>query len=97
MPGAFDGFDMSEFWKPSEYARREYVGEPLTDSAVRVVERELGYRLPPSYIEFMRFQNGGIPRRTNHRTRGTDLVVARPHRDHRPLFGRRRPPLLPTR
>ncbi len=33
------------------------------------MERELGYRLPPSYIEFMRFQNGGIPRRTNHRTR----------------------------
>lgn len=45
------------------------MGRPLDDVTVRAVESELGYKLPASYIEFMKFQNGGIPRRTNHRTR----------------------------
>ena len=69
MAKVFADFDVAGFWKPSEYALKEYVGAPLTDEAVAAVERELRYKLPASYVEFMRFQNGGIPRRTNHRTR----------------------------
>jgi hypothetical protein len=38
------------------------VGAPLTDAAVAGVERKLRYKLPTFYVEFMRFQNGGIPR-----------------------------------
>jgi hypothetical protein len=68
MPETYDDFNMSEFWKPSAYACREYVGVPLTDSVVITVERELAFKLPASYVEFMRYQNGGFPRRTNHRT-----------------------------
>jgi len=67
--GVFEGFDLEQFWEPSEYALKEYVGAPLTDDAVATVERELGYKLPASYVELMRYQNGGIPRRTNHRTK----------------------------
>jgi SMI1-KNR4 cell-wall len=61
-------FDLESFWKPSDYALKEYVGAALTDVVVSTVQRELGYELPASYLELMRFQNGGIPQRTNHRT-----------------------------
>jgi hypothetical protein len=65
----FADFDLAGFWKPSEYAFEQYVGAPLTDKAVAAVERKLGYKLPLSYVEFMRFQNGGIPHRKRHRTK----------------------------
>ena len=61
--------DITDFWESSEYAINMYVGRPLDDVTVRAVETELGYQLPASYIEFMKFQNGGVPRRTNHRTK----------------------------
>lgn len=69
MTKFFADFDIADFWEPSEYALKNYVGAPLTDVVVAAVEKELGYKLPASYVEFMRFQNGGIPRRTNHRTK----------------------------
>src|SRR5262245_59625755 len=68
MAEFFEGFDVRQFWKPSKYAQEHYVGAPLTDETVAAVERQLGYRLPRSYVELMRFQNGGFPVRTNHRT-----------------------------
>ncbi len=68
MGDAFAGFEMEQFWEPSEYALEEYVGAPPTEEAVAAVESELGYKLPAAYVELMQFQNGGLPRRTNHRT-----------------------------
>jgi len=44
------------------------VGRSLDAATVRAVEKQIGYKLPASYIEFMKFQNGGIPRRKNYRT-----------------------------
>ena len=67
MRKIFADFDVEQFWEPSEYALTEYVGESLTDEIVANVEGELGYKLPASYVALMGFQNGGIPRRTNHR------------------------------
>ncbi|MHA3774082.1 SMI1/KNR4 family protein [Verrucomicrobiota bacterium sgz303538] len=61
-------FDLTDFWKDSDYARKVYVGAPITDEMIRSVETELGYKLPNAYIELLRSQNGGIPVRTNHRT-----------------------------
>jgi hypothetical protein len=69
MTKVFADYDVAGFWEPSEYALQQYVGAPLTDEVVATVERELAYKLPASYIEFMGFQNGGIPRRRNHRTK----------------------------
>jgi hypothetical protein len=57
----FDDFDLSNFWKQSEYALREYVSEPPTQELIASIEKELGYKLPASYIELMTNQNGGIP------------------------------------
>jgi hypothetical protein len=65
----FADFDLESFWKPSAYALKEYVGAPLNDEIISAVEGDLGYKLPASYLELMRFQNGGIPLRTNHRTK----------------------------
>ncbi len=61
-------FDSTDFWEPSEYATKEYVDAPLTPALLERVERALGYKLPASYVELMQAQNGGIPRRTCHRT-----------------------------
>jgi hypothetical protein len=69
MAKVFGDFDVSDFWESSEYATKEYVGGPVTEGVVAEVEGALGYRLPKAYVEFMRVQNGGIPRRTNHRTK----------------------------
>jgi len=65
----FADFALESFWEPSDYALKEYLGVTPTDEAVIDVERELRFKLPASYIELARFQNGGIPLRTNHRTK----------------------------
>jgi hypothetical protein len=59
----------TDFWEDSDYARQEYVAAPLTDEILAAVESELGYRLPRAYVALARHQNGGTPRRTNHRTK----------------------------
>lgn len=64
----FVDFDLSDFWEESDYATREYVGSAFTDLDVARVEKELGFKLPKSYVALMRIQNGGIPKHTNHRT-----------------------------
>ena len=69
MSRVFSDIDLAEFWEPSAYALVAYIGAPLNDEVVVAVERTLGYKLPASFVELMRFQNGGIPRRTRHRTR----------------------------
>ena len=61
-------FDLQEFWEPSDYAEETRVDVPLTDDLVSSIETELGHKLPTAYVELARIQNGGIPRRTNHRT-----------------------------
>jgi hypothetical protein len=64
MRKIFDGFDLSQFWEDSDYARKKYVERPLSEDLIAAVEAELGVRLPASYLELMKSQNGGIPRNT---------------------------------
>lgn len=64
----FDDFDLEAFWKRSDHADEKYVDEPLTSAKVVEVEQQLGYKLPAAYVALMKSQNGGMPRRTNHRT-----------------------------
>ncbi len=61
-------FDPTEFWDDVDFAREHYISEPLTPGLLAKVERQLGYKLPSAYVELMQFQNGGMPRRTCHRT-----------------------------
>ncbi|AIQ21203.1 glucan biosynthesis protein [Paenibacillus sp. FSL H7-0357] len=60
----FEPADFSDFWENSDYALKEYVSEPPTEEMIASVEQELGYKLPASYIELMKLQNGGIPQNT---------------------------------
>ncbi|MEZ5944413.1 MAG: SMI1/KNR4 family protein [Planctomycetaceae bacterium] len=68
MADIFSDFDFAAFWEDSDYARKEYIGEPATETEIKAVEDTLGYKLPAAYITFMCHQNGGIPALTNHRT-----------------------------
>lgn len=64
----FADLDLSCFWESSDYATREYVDVPCTLEAVAAVEAELRYKLPAAYVALASLQNGGVPRRTVHRT-----------------------------
>ncbi|MCQ3829155.1 SMI1/KNR4 family protein [Microbulbifer elongatus] len=61
MDSYFKNFDLNSFWEDSEYSRKEYVNSPITNEVIERTEKELGYKLPDSYIELMAHQNGGIP------------------------------------
>ncbi len=68
MKKPFEGFDLSNFWEASAYADKEYVDDPLTGQKVARVEKALGYTLPKAYVALSEHQNGGMPKKTNHRT-----------------------------
>lgn len=57
----FDGVNFNEFWDDDEYAKKEYISEPPSDDVIAQLEKELGYKLPASYIWLMKKHNGGIP------------------------------------
>ncbi len=57
----FKSFDFTNFWDDCDYAKKEYIGPPPSDELIAEVERELGYKLPASYIWLMKRHNGGIP------------------------------------
>lgn len=60
----FEGFDLAGFWTDSDYSQKTYVLPPPTEISIAAVEKKLGYKLPGSFIELMRHQNGGIPKKT---------------------------------
>ena len=63
VPGdtPLEEFDLNNFWDDNEYALKEYVREPPSDELIVRVEKEMGYKLPASYIWLMKQHNGGIP------------------------------------
>lgn len=64
----FGDFDLNGFWSGDDYERDAYIGAILNLDLVQSIERELGHKLPKSYIELMSFQNGGTPNNTCHET-----------------------------
>lgn len=68
MTEPFAGFDLTDFWEDSEYARKEYIAPPFSDLDLARLKKDLGYTLPNSYLLLMCSQNGGIPKRPKHRT-----------------------------
>ena len=61
MSDCFVGFDLSNFWKDSDYAQEAYTEPPPTEKLITSIERELGVRLPDCYVILMKTRNGGIP------------------------------------
>lgn len=57
----FNGVDLDRFWDDSEYAKEEYISDSPTEEDISKLERDLGYKLPASYIWLMKKHNGGIP------------------------------------
>ena len=64
----FSDMFLADFWEDSEYARESYQSEQPTDELIDSIEKELGYKLPSSYIHLMKHQNGGVPKNTNFPT-----------------------------
>ena len=60
----FKDFDLTTFWNDSDYSLKEYGEGELSGELIDSVERELGYKLPASYIELMKLHNGGVPKNT---------------------------------
>lgn len=58
----FENIDLEEFWDDSEYAIKEYLSEDVTEEVLQSIEKELGYKLPESYIYLMKKHNGGMPK-----------------------------------
>lgn len=67
MTKPFADFDLADFWDENEYYARQYTDDPLTQGKIDLVEKELGYKLPTSYIALMRGRNGGGPLKNCHR------------------------------
>lgn len=57
----FANFDWTNFWNDSDYAKKAYIGKAPTNEEISEIEKELGYKLPQSYIELIKKHNGGIP------------------------------------
>ena len=55
----FEGIDLNKlFDSESEYGKN-YLFDDLTDELVSRAEETIGYKLPESYKELLRFRNGG--------------------------------------
>ena len=61
----FEGFDFDGFWNDHPEAIRGGQGPVLTDEMVLEAEKELGYKLPDSYIWLLKQRNGGFLKRTD--------------------------------
>lgn len=64
----FSDMFLTDFWEDSKYARESYQSDPPSDELIDSIEKELGYKLPSSYIHLMKHQNGGVPKNTNFPT-----------------------------
>ena len=58
---AFDNFDWDAFWYNDSNKLPHFKGGTLKEEDIKHVEEEFGYRLPDSYIELLKSQNGGAP------------------------------------
>lgn len=60
----FENFDFTDFWDDCDYSIENYIEEAPSEELIAEIEKELGYKLPASYIWLMKQHNGGLPKRT---------------------------------
>ena len=70
----FNNFDFSDFWDDCDYSLKQYVEEYPSDDLISSIEQELGYKLPASYIELMKFHNGGMTNKSCYSTSEEDYI-----------------------
>lgn len=58
----FGNFKFTRFWNDDKYALENWIGRCPADSEIWQIEKELGYKLPESYVWLMKKHNGGVPR-----------------------------------
>ena len=57
--GLFNGIDLEKlFDQESEYGE-EMTFDPVTDELIERAEKTMGYRIPASYRELLKYRNGG--------------------------------------
>lgn len=69
MSNIFSGFDFDSFWEflpdlddgsfDSYRERTIRIGKPINEEQVQAVQEVFGHPLPKSYIDFLRYRNGG--------------------------------------
>ena len=55
--------DFTDFWHDTRESERRHICPPADYREVRDVEKELGVKLPASYVELMKKHNGGLVNR----------------------------------
>lgn len=55
-----EGLELTKLFDTESKWGKEHIMPPLTDEMIRRAESAIGYKLPQSYIELLRFQNGGV-------------------------------------
>ena len=63
MNNSFGNIELKTFWDEIDERPKE-----LTDKMVENAEKQLGYKLPKSYIELLKSRNGGYPVNTCYPT-----------------------------
>lgn len=56
----FGNINVTELFNNESDYGKEYKFDALTDEAIQRAEKSLGYKLPKSYIELLKVQNGGV-------------------------------------
>ena len=54
-----ENLDLEKLFDTESEWGQEHIMDPLTDEMIKRAEETIGYKLPASYIELLRFQNGG--------------------------------------
>lgn len=60
----FEDFDFTDFWN-DDVENMDLIGESPSDELIAEIEKELGYKLPASYIWLMKQHNGGLVKKTD--------------------------------
>ena len=72
---AFKNFDHQSFGLECDYSSKTYEENAPSDEMILKVEEELGYKLPKSYVEFMKEHNGGMVQKSCFLSNNFELIL----------------------